>query len=331
MGSTQGLGSGDGRDGGGGPEEGGGDPSERARSRSDNQKKKGNIGRPRNKPPPPPREVPIEIIPRPQENGQHGKRRRSSTPTAGASAQIARLRTPGYQAPPSADTSRDHGPKRLRQPRPPRKLTDNLKEGEFLIDVTLLAPNGSWVKVINCLLTPHWKHSFILPETVEAFSYEPTILKDADSRTSVTPRGENRDNRLVGFYMELNEMNIPEHMIVLPIFNKMGLGVSLILGKPFIEAFYGPGNWPPSADTRYVSLDRVADSMPIYDMNQAAWHHGLYNDDDGGGIQASMDPNVYLSGVEINAINHDLTAVGAGIPADYSEFTPDWDGYLQEN
>ncbi|KAM7207517.1 hypothetical protein V8F20_002203 [Naviculisporaceae sp. PSN 640] len=317
-------------------EEDDGESSEQARARRDNQKKK-KIGRPPNKPPPswgtrPPRENPVQIVPRPESgDGQPPSRRRSPTGVATASrANITRTPArPAQAATNATQTERPAG--RSGRIRPPRKLTENLQEGEFLTPIAFLDPDGGkfWATLRNeALVSPHWPKTYITPETVQTMGYRPRNLTEAELHTSVTPRGQNRDDKGVMVWIKLED--IEPQLVFVPVLNKWGLGVSMVIGKPLLEALCRLADSHPNDDTRYVYTDQGA-TMPIYDMDPTGWSYDYFNDDVEEGTGALMDPNVYL-GTD-STINYDLMAVGTGIPVDYTETLPEvtnWDGYLQE-
>lgn len=262
-----------------------------------------------------PRESPIRIVPRPNaEVQQHQSRQRSPSGVA-SHARMPRTSGSHAQTPPTNAPPTRPPPGRLGRTREPRKLTDNLQEDEYLTTVTLLRPDGKdWVELPNALVSPRWTGSYLSPETVEAMPYLPRNLTNNELHTSVTPRGPNRDDKVVAVWMKLEESEVTEEMLVaLPILNKWGLGVSVIIGKPLIEAMCHSASRHPSGDAQYVNTDEAA-VMPIFDMNQAASYY--YNAENRGGIDAYIDPNVYWG--QNDAMNYDLTGVGAGIPVGYT-------------
>lgn len=175
-----------------------------------------------------------------------------------------------------------------------------------------LGYDGNWVTLPG-LISPYWDRSYIFPETVEAVNYVPSTL--SESHISATPRGPNRDDRSVGLYIEVREMGIPVRLVILPVFNRRELGVSVVLGNPFIEHWYGPNNWPPRDGT--LSVSQVA-TMPS-DVDLAAWYYNGYDFEYQEGMTTSDDSNVQQpQSMEYDSINYDLMAVGTGIPNGYT-------------
>lgn len=169
------------------------------------------------------------------------------------------------------------------------------------------------MKLPNALISPHWRHSFLPTATAEALGHSPSSLEGDDIWTSVTPRGPITYDKAVCSWIELGTMDLPEHLINLPVTNKTGLGVSIILGRDYIEACYGENNWPPREDTQYVTRDASL-LMSTYGIDLAASrdHEYYYHDANGEEVATTMETNVNWN-MAGPGMNYALTAVGTGI------------------
>jgi len=145
----------------------------------------------------------------------------------------------------------------------------------------------------------------------EALGHSPTRLESWERRTALTPRGLATYEEAVVLWIEPETLGLPEHLIKLPITNENNLGVSIILGRDYIEACYGPNNWPPREDTQYVAPDTMLPPIATYSMDLAASAHGNYYVDEG--IGPTIDTNNVNPAMANAGIDYDLLAVGAGI------------------
>lgn len=145
----------------------------------------------------------------------------------------------------------------------------------------------------------------------------PSRLEGGDIRTSVTPRGTITYDKAVGMWIEVGELGLPTHLIKIPILNKNNLGVTIILGRDYIEACYGENNWPPrqgeeDEDAQYVYPATVL-PMSTYSMGRASGYGNYYVDDGEGIISPTIDINNVNFTMARATRDYDLMAVGAGI------------------
>ncbi|KAK3682565.1 hypothetical protein B0T22DRAFT_288369 [Podospora appendiculata] len=223
------------------------------------------IGRPPNAPRPPLPENPIQIAPRPQsrrnsngvaedpahedtESGQH------SYPTPLVAAQAAQaapyISEAAQPISPAAMSARIH--RGSRRGRGPRRINLNqLAADEVSTEVTLLTADGDWVTLPSALISPHYPQCFMPVRTAELLGHRPRDLMGANVETFVTPRGRIQSTRAVVLWFELQQLQLPQSLVPMPVLDGDDPGVSIILGRPFIEWYFGP-YWAPS---QYVEPD----------------------------------------------------------------------------
>ncbi|KAK3332020.1 hypothetical protein B0T19DRAFT_92500 [Cercophora scortea] len=262
------------------------------------------MGRPPNQPKPPLPENPIQIAPRPQsrrdsngaaenpiQTAPRPKRQRDSNgaakepapeidedgwhhyptpPAAALAAQAApHTREEAQPSPPAATTARTH--RASRRGRGLRRINlDQLAADEISTDVNLLTAEGVWVTLPGALISPHYPQCFMPARTAELLGHHPRNLTGANVETFVTPRGRIQSTRAVVLWFELQQLQLPRSLVPMPVLDGDDPGVSIILGRPFIEWYFGP-YWPPP---QYVEPDVALSlyngdfiSPEIYDEN----------------------------------------------------------------
>lgn len=183
---------------------------------------------------------------------------------------------------------------------------------ECLTKITFLSRHGNYlVTLSNAFISPHWRQSLLPMGTAEMLEHSPTRLEGDDVRTALTPRGSITYDKAVCLWMELTEMEIPQHPIKLPVTTKAGLGVSIILGKDFIDACFGENNWPPREGGPHVN--RAENSFMPYGIDPAARAPEYYYTNSGEGVATATDTYVNWTMSASTTMDYALTAVGTGM------------------
>jgi hypothetical protein len=131
----------------------------------------------------------------------------------------------------------------------PRSIDRNgLEADERVCDIPFLTPEGNWV-TFQALLSRRYPQSFIPGQTADGIGHTIQDLEQAEIKTYLTPLGRIRSTQatLLAFELELAPgSNFLVRTLVLEDIERFRhLGVGIILGRPFIDSFWGLGEWPP--------------------------------------------------------------------------------------
>ncbi|KAK0629165.1 hypothetical protein B0T17DRAFT_179104 [Bombardia bombarda] len=145
---------------------------------------------------------------------------------------------------PTASGSQTRGHSWQRQGRRPIN-TIRIAPDERLVEVKFLTAGGEWVVLPKALISPRYPQCFVPAQTAVAIGHWPKDLEGAEIQTYVTPRGYVKSTSAVVLWFELEQLSLPLSLVKLPVLGGDNLGVSIILGSPFIIWCFG-SNWPPS-------------------------------------------------------------------------------------
>ncbi|KAK3316241.1 hypothetical protein B0H66DRAFT_286852 [Apodospora peruviana] len=267
-----------------------GEPSE-----GNNRSKRRKIGRPPNHPKPPPRKSPVQIIPRGNVSSAYRDTHittQERLPSARSCEQASPSTSPAGQATPASSSTPKTGGThhRARRHRGSRQInTNNLAADERLTTLKAVDALGNWIVFPKAFISPHWPQNFIPAQTAEVLGLSPKKLEGAEIQTRITPRGRIRSTTGVVLSVELEQLNLPRHLLKLPVLETDDLGVSIIIGKPLIDWFY-PNNWPPSEPT-YVLPGFASYTHPVHlDAWPDNFYHVAYVDND---ENAAADTNIH--------------------------------------
>ncbi|KAK4128520.1 hypothetical protein N657DRAFT_26641 [Parathielavia appendiculata] len=144
---------------------------------------------------------------------------------------------------PSTQLRRRGLARRAHEPHPLNLSADALRPYERVMDVSFLMPFGDWTRLPNALLSSDWTQSGIPAQLAEGLGHD---IVPFPARRFWTPRGRVTCTRGVRIWVYLHGLPFLPLILFLPVFeaHELGsLGVSIILGKPFLDRCFGDG-WP---------------------------------------------------------------------------------------
>ncbi|KAK3384261.1 hypothetical protein B0T24DRAFT_77500 [Lasiosphaeria ovina] len=296
--------------------------SVKTRRRTGGKGGRGNrIGRPPNRPRINPPESPVIIAPRPEANSSLEFCRVDShpvsenldeqpqpnniiTPSVSSAAQANLDTSKSVEASTSATMSVQRGRPSRRVRVPPPFDINNLAYDELAVDIEIMTPGGDFVKLPNTIISPRFPRLFIPARTAEVLGWHPYELSGDDIQTFVTPLGRIRTTRAVFLYFTVPQLQVPLKLCRIPILDDddVSLGVPLILGKPFIDFFFGD-QWP-LAETPYdeplvISASNQSTAIvsqyvpPVVPPPQAEGNPGLWPGGGYAGHVANMPVDNY--------------------------------------
>jgi hypothetical protein len=110
-----------------------------------------------------------------------------------------------------------------------------------------MMPNGDWTTLPRVLISSDWSQSGILADFAEASGYPIVPLSSDHARWIATSRGIIPYRRGLPLWVSLGDPTLSPVLVLLPVLETEvagHLGISMALGQPFIQRYFGD-NWPP--------------------------------------------------------------------------------------
>ena len=131
----------------------------------------------------------------------------------------------------------------------PRSIDRNgLEADERVSDITFMTTDGNWF-TLPALFSRRYRNTFIPSQTADGIGHTIQELKQAEIKTYLTPLGRIRSTQaiLLAFELELAPGSnfLVKTLVLEDIERFRHLRVGIILGRPFIDSVWGPGEWPP--------------------------------------------------------------------------------------
>jgi hypothetical protein len=127
-----------------------------------------------------------------------------------------------------------------RRRRPGRRINlDELPPHERGMDATFFMPNGEWSTWPRALVSTDWSQSGIASTVAEALGHPIDTLPGGEVHIMQSSRGRIMYNRVILLWFFLSDLDVYPSLVWLPVLEHDlygHLGISLVIGRPFIEA-----------------------------------------------------------------------------------------------
>ncbi|KAK4043123.1 hypothetical protein C8A01DRAFT_32765 [Parachaetomium inaequale] len=158
-------------------------------------------------------------------------------------------------APPAVLPPMPPRPQRTRRRRAERPLyLDNLPPHERVMEATLLMLGGEWSGWPRALVSTDWSQSGIAAAVAESLGHPIDTLPGGQTNTFQSSRGRITYHRVVLLWFYLSDLDVYPSLVWLPVLEHepySHLGISMVIGRPFIEACFGQA-WPPPPPAHHM-------------------------------------------------------------------------------